>query len=106
MELVQELLERFLSCLTGRGHRRKKRRGLRDRASSSSTINLPPPRVRRGSPALHDKRSEVLLREVAKMAQRPDVTDMTPAQARDRAVSDSGALAQTVAGSRENDLLC
>jgi hypothetical protein len=54
MELVQQLLEGFLSRLTGHRHGLKISRRLLYRASSPGTINLPPPRVRRRCPALHD----------------------------------------------------
>jgi hypothetical protein len=54
MELVQQLLEGFLSCPAGHRHGLKIDRRLLYRALSSGTINLPPPRVRRRCPALHD----------------------------------------------------
>jgi hypothetical protein len=53
VELVQQLLEGFFSCPAGRRHSVKIDRRLLYRASSSGTINLPPPRVRRRCPALH-----------------------------------------------------
>jgi hypothetical protein len=54
MELVQELLEGLSSCPIGRRHGVKIDRRLHYRASSSSTINLPPPGVRWRCPELHD----------------------------------------------------
>jgi hypothetical protein len=54
VELVQQLLEGFLSCPAGHRHGLKIDRRLRYRACSPSAINLPPPRLRRGRPVLHD----------------------------------------------------
>src|SRR5258705_6737480 len=54
LKLVQKLLEGHFSCPTGPRHRGKKDRCLLNRVRSSSTINLPPPRVRRRCSELHD----------------------------------------------------
>jgi hypothetical protein len=54
MELVQQLLEGLFSCPIGCRHGVKIDRRLLYRAPPSGTINLPPPRLRRGRPVLHD----------------------------------------------------
>ena len=54
VELVQQLLEGIFSCPAGHRHGLKIDRRLRYRACSPGAINLPPPRLRRGRPVLHD----------------------------------------------------
>jgi hypothetical protein len=54
IELLQELLEAFLSSPAGHRHGLKIDRRVRYRAWSSGAINLPPPWFRRRCPVLHD----------------------------------------------------